>query len=66
VLAARLASFAGTPVVLATPLNKQSWLTERLQRFGEAPCAFVLRRAKSAKQITWLDSEKLGWHLGLE
>jgi hypothetical protein len=66
VLAAKLASFIGTPVVLATPLNKQSWLTERLQRFGEAPCAFVLRRAKSGKQITWYDAGKLGWHLGLE
>jgi len=66
VLAAKLASFAGTPVVLATPLNKQSWLTERLERFGEAPCAFVLRRAKGGKQITWFDSAKLGWHLGVE
>ena len=66
VLAAKLASFAGTPVVLATPSSKQSWLTDRLQHFGEAPCAFVLRRAKSGKKITWLDSGKLGWHLGLE
>ena len=66
VLAAKLATFAGTPVVLATPLNKESWLTERLQRLGEAPCAFVLRRAKSGKQITWFDSAKLGWHLGVE
>jgi hypothetical protein len=66
VLAAKLASFAGTPVVLATPLNKESWLTDRLQRFGEAPCAFVLCRAKGGKQITWFDSGKLGWHLGVE
>jgi hypothetical protein len=66
VLEAKLASFAGTPVVLATPSSKQSWLTVRLQRFGEAPCAFVLRRAKGRKQITWLDAGKLGWHLGLE
>ncbi len=65
-LEATLASFAGTPVILATPSTKKSWLTERLQRFGEAPCAFVLRRAKVSKQITWLDSGKLGWHLGLE
>jgi len=66
VLEAKLASFAGTPIILATPSTQHSWLTERLQRFGEAPCAFVLRRAKSGKKITWLDSGKLGWHLGLE
>jgi hypothetical protein len=63
---ARLAWFHGTPVVLATPLDAQSWLTKRIERFGEAPCAFVLGRAKPAKKITWLDAGKLGWHLGLE
>ncbi len=63
---AKLAWFKGTPVVLATPLTPQSWLTERLQRYGEAPCAFVLGRVKRQKQITWLDSATLGWHLGLE
>jgi len=62
---AKLASFSGTPVVLASPIG-QSWLAERIERFGEAPCAFVLGRQKPGKQITWLDSAALGWHLGLE
>jgi hypothetical protein len=39
---ARLAHFAGTPVMLATPLSNDSWLAERLARFGESPCAFLL------------------------
>lgn len=63
---ARLAWFKGTPVVLATPLDAQSWLAKRIDRFGESPCAFVLGRRKPARQITWLDAAKLGWHLGLE
>ena len=63
---ARLASFPATPVVLATPLAPQSWLAKRLEEFGEAPCAFVLGRAKPGRRITWLDSAALGWHLGLE
>ncbi len=59
---ARTAWFEGTPVVLAAPLP-DSWLVERLQRFGEAPCAFVLGRAKPAEKITWLNP---GWHLGVQ
>lgn len=59
---ATLAVFAGTPVVLAAPLG-DSWLVERLQRFGEAPCAFVLGRAKPADKITWRDP---GWRLGVQ
>lgn len=62
---AKLAWFSGTPVVLAAPLGK-SWLVERLQRFGEAPCAFVLGRPKPGREITWFDSAALGWRLGLE
>jgi len=60
---AKLASFDGTPVVLAAPLGGDSWLVERLQRFGEAPCAFVLGRAKPAEKITWLNP---GWRLGIQ
>lgn len=62
VFGAKLASFPGTPVVLAAPLG-QSWLVDRLQRVGEAPCAFVLGHAKPAEKITWLDP---GWHLGVQ
>ena len=37
-----LALLGNLPVVLAQPLNAGSWLTERIERFGEGPCAFVL------------------------
>lgn len=75
---ARLASFAGTPAVLATPLNASSWLAARLKQIGEGPCAFILRagNAKSYRvsskttwsgaAISWLDTGKTGWWLGFE
>ncbi len=72
---ARLASFPGTPLVLAAPLGSESWLRARLQQFGEAPCAFVLGVKTLAStmapskwfgtRIFWA-SASLGWHLGLE
>lgn len=65
---AKLAWFHGTPVVLAAPLSPGSWLSARVERFGEAPCAFVLGSAttpsSSFDHITWADSDRLGWHLG--
>jgi hypothetical protein len=74
---AQLALLGGTPVVLAAPLNSQSWLAARLEQFGEAPCAFVLSsraryptRSKTTwfgKDVSWLDLEALGgWHVGIE
>lgn len=75
---AHLASFGGTPVVLAAPLTPQSWLITRLAQFGEGPCAFILRARKAScyqiasktrwfgLDISWFDSGKLGWHLGFE
>ena len=75
---ARLALFAGTPVVLATPLEAKSWLAARLNTLGEGPCAFLLgaRNAKSYRvsskttwsgsAISWLDTGKTGWWLGFE
>jgi hypothetical protein len=73
-----LALLGDLPVVLAQPLNAGSWLTERIERFGEGPCAFVLGAVnpghfKAASKtrwfgagISWFDSEKLGWRLGFE
>ena len=46
---AHLASFGGTPVVLASPLTAQSWLVSRLAQFGESPCAFILRARKAGR-----------------
>jgi hypothetical protein len=75
---AHLALLGGTPVVLAQPLTADSWLVERLARFGEAPCAFVLGARRPGHyqaasktrwfgaEISWLDPEKVGWRLGFE
>jgi len=61
---ARLASFPGTPVVLAAPLSPHSWLDDRIRKLGDAPCAFILGKPQGV--VRWLDSAKLGWHLGVE
>jgi hypothetical protein len=74
---AKLAWFRGTPVVLATPLNTQSWLAARLKDVGEAPCAFILEMASGTmegtrysswfgKSVLWTDKAKLGWNLGIQ
>ena len=75
----RIAWFSGTPVILAAPSGPQSWLMDRLRRFGETPCAFILGAGKGAgspatkttsswfgKSIAWLAPETLGWRLGVE
>ncbi len=74
---ARLAWFPDTPVILAAPTGPQSWMAERVRRFGEIPCAFVLERANGGatgksesswfgKRISWLAPDVLGWRLGVE
>jgi hypothetical protein len=73
---AKLAWFPGTPVVLAAPVNSSSWLNARFERYGEAPCAFILGNKHGAAgqnpsnwfghTVSWLDAERLGWHLGFE
>jgi hypothetical protein len=67
-LGAKLAWFPGTPVVLAAPLTQNSWLSERLQQLGEAPCAFILDTKPGGRfnNISWFDADKLGWRLGIE
>jgi glyoxalase-like protein len=75
---ARVAVFAGSPVALAAPLDAQSWIAERLSRFGEGPCAYAIGAERKSDfkiaaksrwagaEIGWLDSKALGWHLGIE
>jgi len=75
---ARIAMFTDSPVVLAAPLDANSWLAKRLDEFGEGPCAFILRartkeRYKRAAMsrwrmvdISWFDTQKLHWRLGFE
>ena len=75
---AHLALLGAVPVILAQPLTPDSWLAERLDRYGESPCAFVLGATQPGRypttsktrwfgaDISWFDPEKLGWRLGLE
>jgi hypothetical protein len=75
---AYMALLGNVPVILAQPLNADSWLNERLAKFGEAPCAFILEAAnpghfKAASRsrwfsvdIGWFDEQKLGWRLGFQ
>ncbi len=41
----KIAYFPGTPVMLAAPLDKTSWLAERLDKFGQSPVAYLLGTA---------------------
>lgn len=75
---AQLALMGGVPVVLAQPLTADSWLAGRLEKFGEAPCAFILGATRGGRygtlskarwfgvDVSWFDPEKLGWRLGFE
>ena len=73
-LGVRLASFSGTPLMLAEPLGA-SWLSERLERFGECPAGFVLAASGEMKvartsswigrRIGWLDERALGVRVGV-
>ncbi len=53
---AKMAYFMKTPVILASPLDDHSWLSERLIRFGESPCAYLIGTE---------DFEAAGRHFGL-
>jgi hypothetical protein len=74
VFGAELAWFEGTPVVLAKPLAVDSWLAKRIDQFGDGPSAFVLHGPVTGtaastwfgRPVSWFDSAKLGWHLGVE
>jgi hypothetical protein len=60
---ARLAWFRGTPVVMAEPLNAQSWVARRIQQFGDGPCAFVLgkREDGAARRTAYQAATKSQW-----
>lgn len=76
VFGAQLAVPSDAPIVFAQPLAPDSWLTARIEQFGEAPCAIVLDGAPSQRQpageqsrwfdlqVRWFDTAKLGWRLG--
>jgi hypothetical protein len=63
---ATLASFAITPVILASPTNANSWLADRLHKFGECPVAFLLKASveiytedlqTAPKSMRWFEAE---------
>jgi len=55
-LGGQTARFAGTPAVLVSA-NK-GWIAERLEKFGEAPCAFVIAKSTNAhRRVKWLALE---------
>lgn len=72
---ARMAYFPGMPVILASPLDKNSWLTERLEKFGEGPAVFMLAtrnvtavtkrlhlaagKSWFGQKVAWFDATKL-------
>ena len=72
---AKLAYFAGTPVVLATPTVGDGWLAQRLNKFGDGPVAALIGTAKwkaaaktyplsgetvwFGKSVAWFDQAKL-------
>jgi hypothetical protein len=72
---ARLAYFSGTPVILATPLEANSWIAHRLEKFGDGPVASLVRTADWStvakrfpptgetkwfgRKVAWFDPAKL-------
>lgn len=73
---AQLASFGTAPVILAQPLTADTWMAQRIDLFGEGPCAIVLNHANKPRyrttaksdwfgaEVDWFDPQALGWHLG--
>jgi hypothetical protein len=80
---AAVASFPGDPLMLATPLDddRGTWLTERLDTYGESPCAcllgtedietadeeYALREPTEwlDRRVAWFDSDELDRALGV-
>jgi hypothetical protein len=76
-LAAKVAMFPHTPVVLVAAALAESPIGERIQKVGEGPFAFILKTAGTVdtlgprsnwfgESIAWFSPEKLGWRLGFE
>jgi hypothetical protein len=71
---ADLAWFEDSPVVLAVPLTSVSWLAQRIERFGDCPCAVVFTAAGGlmgrrspdwfGHPTFWNTDQTFGWRLG--
>ena len=77
---ARLAYFPGTPVMLTASWDKESWLADRLLKFGDSPAAYLLGAHDLkdgrfrltpggewfGKKVSWFEAKSLGGiHLGV-
>jgi hypothetical protein len=71
---ARLAHFAGTPVIVAEAMESGSWLKERVRRFGDGVVGFLLAGQKTGltgkaqwfgKHVAWLDASSAGGMAGI-
>lgn len=78
---ARFAAFPGQPLVLAEPSDETNWIGDRLERFGERPCAYLIgssdfHETESEfpltgvsewfdRRIGWFDSESLVRRVGV-
>ncbi|MGA7239184.1 MAG: VOC family protein, partial [Bryobacteraceae bacterium] len=72
---ADLAWFEGTPVALAAPLAPDSWLAQRIARFGDSPCAFVITATGGmvgsnpsnwfGRRLFWSDGGSFNWRIGV-
>jgi hypothetical protein len=74
---ADLAWFEGTLIVLARGLKNNSWLSVRVNEYGDAPVAFLLtttggttgsghRSTWFGRPVFWMNEAQLGWRLGVE
>ncbi len=63
----RMIEFEDSPVVLASPLNQNSWLGKRLEQFGDSPCSFLIGSRSIAETQAryhldnaerWIDGKK--------
>lgn len=68
-----LARFHGTPVILAEALASDSWISERLVKFGAGPVGFLLSRTAEfpeevqwfGKRMRWCPEEETGARIGV-
>ena len=75
---AQLALLGDVPVILAAPISAESPLQARLETAGEGPVAIILTGRGTPKfkgltkarwfgnDVSWFDSQALGWRLGFE
>lgn len=66
-LGAALAAFPGRPAVVAEPLAPGGWLAARLDRFGPAPAALLLRTAdpdRTARRCRRAPAAREAWPIG--